>query len=227
MSIVNALSVAVLGNPNVGKSALFNALTGSVQVIGNWCGKTTESCSVQVAYADREISFTDLPGIYGFGHSSRDAITADKYLRSHVPDVPLLVVDALNLERNLYLVLEVLERYGRAVVVLNKMDAAAEHGMVIDQAKLAEILGVPVIPTVATGDLVIADLFQLIIDVADGAYKIQPYLVRYSPAIEQAITQAETQLKDARAGSKRTPRALSPTSATPARIHQAIMGGWS
>ncbi|MDR3559942.1 MAG: ferrous iron transport protein B [Negativicutes bacterium] len=203
MMTKETIAVAVLGNPNVGKSALFNALTGSAQVIGNWCGKTTEACSVLVEYTGRKISFTDLPGIYGFGHSTYEEITTDKYLHSEEPDIPLLVVDSLNLERNLYLVLEVLERYQRAVVVLNKMDAAAEHGMEIDHERLAGLLGVPVIPTVATGTQATADLFQPIIAVADGTYPLNPYRVHYAPHIEQAITDAEKHLSASQIGSHR------------------------
>lgn len=203
MTIAGPISVAVIGNPNVGKSALFNALTGSAQIIGNWCGKTTEACTVEVAYANRQIGLTDLPGIYGFGHSSHEEITTDKYLHSNEPDVPLIIVDALNLERNLYLVMEVLERYRRAVVVLNKMDAAVEHGMAIDHVKLAELLGVPVVPAVATGKLAAADLYQMIIAVADATYALHPYQVRYSPQIEQTVAAAEEKLQDSRAGSRR------------------------
>jgi ferrous iron transport protein B len=203
MTPVGPISVAVIGNPNVGKSALFNALTGAAQIIGNWCGKTTEACTVEVVYAGRRISFTDLPGLYGFGHSSHEEITADKYLHSNEPNVPLIVVDALNLERNLYLVLEVLERYRRAVVVLNKMDAAAEHGMVIDHVELAKLLGVPVFPAVATGELAAADLYQTVIAVADAALPLHPYKVVYSAEIEQAMAEAEQGLQDSRAGSRR------------------------
>lgn len=197
------VSVAIIGNPNVGKSTFFNALTGAAQVIGNWCGKTTEACTTDTLYADRKVSFTDLPGIYGFGHSSHEEITTDKYLHSGEPDVPLVVVDALNLERNLYLVLEVLERYRRAVVVLNKMDAATEHGIVIDHVKLAQLLGVPVIPMVAIGKPAVSDLYQMIFAVADGTYAMRPYRVEYPVQIEAAVAQAEHSLQDSRAGSRR------------------------
>lgn len=197
------ISVAVIGNPNVGKSTLFNALTGAAQVIGNWCGKTTEACTVQVQHADRVLQFTDLPGIYGFGHSSHEEVTTDKFLNSRAPDVVLIVVDSLNLERNLYLVLEVLERYGRAVVILNKTDAAAEHGMVIDHDKLAKLLGVPVLPAVATGKIAAAALYQMTIDIADGVQPINPYQVRYSPAIEQAVVQTKQAAQAPRTGTKR------------------------
>jgi ferrous iron transport protein B len=109
----------------------------------------------------------------------------------------------LNLERNLYLVLEVLERYRRAVVVLNKMDAAAEHGMVIDHAQLAGLLGVPVVPVIATNNLAADDLYQMIIAVADGTYALQPYGVTYSPQIEQTVAEADQALQDSRTGSRR------------------------
>lgn len=181
------VSVALVGNPNVGKSALFNALTGSAQLIGNWCGKTTEACTTQVTFAGRVVDFTDLPGIYGFGHASREETLVDKYLRAHGPDVVIVVVDALNLARNLYLVLEVLERYGRAVVALNKMDAADEHGIVIDEKRLAALLGVPVVPTSATGRQDADALYAAVFAVADGKAAVKPYRVVYSPAVEAML----------------------------------------
>jgi ferrous iron transport protein B len=184
-----ALSVAVVGNPNVGKSSLFNTLTGAAQLIGNWCGKTTEACTTQVTFGNRQVAFTDLPGIYGFGHASRAETLVDKHLRAEPPDVVLVVVDALNLERNLYLVLEVLERYGRAVVVLNKIDAAGEHGMVIDHDKLAALLGVPVIPAVATGELAAAALYGALFAAA-GRGPSAVHTVAYPPAVEAAIAAA-------------------------------------
>jgi ferrous iron transport protein B len=197
-----AISVALVGNPNVGKSALFNALTGSAQLIGNWCGKTTEACTTQVAYGDRLVDFTDLPGIYGFGHSSREETLVDKYLRAQGPDVVLVVVDALNLARNLYLVLEVLERYGRAVVALNKMDAAGEHGMVIDDKRLATLLGVPVVPTTATGRQDAAALYAALFAVADGATAVTPYKVIYPPAVEMLLEPAAAPAADGNASAR-------------------------
>ncbi len=184
-----SLSVDLVGNPNVGKSSLFNALTGAAQLIGNWCGKTTEACTTKVAYGGREISFTDLPGVYGFGHASRAETLVDKHLRADPPDVVLVIVDALNLQRNLYLALEALERYGRVIVVLNKIDAADEHGMVIDHARLAALLGIPVIPAVATGQLDAAALYEALFAVADRE-AAPAYTVPYPPAVEAAIAAA-------------------------------------
>ncbi|MBP2653193.1 MAG: ferrous iron transporter FeoB [Firmicutes bacterium] len=180
-------TVAFIGNPNVGKSALFNAITGAGQVIGNWCGKTTEACTVRTRYNAREFDFTDLPGIYGFGHSSTEELAVDKYLHAKTPDLIVAVVDALNLERNLYLVLEILERYEKAIIVLNKTDAATAHGIEINLTKLAEILGVPVISTVATSHNSAACLWQTI---TSSQTLWTPYRVNYPPDIEQAIERA-------------------------------------
>jgi ferrous iron transport protein B len=181
-----SLQVDLVGNPNVGKSSLFNTLTGAAQLIGNWCGKTTEACTTKVAYQGREVSFTDLPGVYGFGHAARAETLVDKHLRADPPDVVLVIVDALNLERNLYLALEALERFGKIVVLLNKIDAAGEHGMIIDHHKLAGLLGIPVIPAVATGQLDAAAIYNALFAVADRA-AASPYTVPYPPAVEAAI----------------------------------------
>ena len=203
MTIKHPISVAVIGNPNVGKSSVFNAITGSAQVIGNWCGKTTEACTVEAVYEGRQFSFTDLPGIYGFGHSSLHEITADKYLNNHHPDVPLIIVDSVNLERNLYLALEVLERYQKAVVVLSKMDSAEEHGIVIDVPKLSSLLGVPVIPAVTKGHWRTSDLFQALAKVADGEIRPDVQKISYPSEIEQAIENIGNTLHRSRSGSKR------------------------
>jgi len=181
------LSIAVIGNPNVGKSVLFNSITGSTQVIGNWCGKTTEACTVQVEYGGRLVNFTDLPGIYGFGFSSKEEHTVDRYLQTQSPDLVMVVVDAQNLERNLFLVLETIERFGKSLVILNKLDAAAEHGMVIDHAKLAELLGVPVIPAIATGKLPVKDMFQAIFAVTAGGAPFPRINIEYPSSVGTAL----------------------------------------
>ena len=115
--IKRPVSVAIVGNPNVGKSVLFNAITGASQTIGNWCGKTTDVCTLAVHYENRELHFTDLPGIYGFGGHSPEEILVNDFLRDEPPDVVMVVLDVMNLERGLYLLLETQEE-----IIANPMD---------------------------------------------------------------------------------------------------------
>src|SRR5437868_10309771 len=144
------LTVALLGNPNTGKSTLFTALAGVRQRVGNYPGVTVEKKVGHVQFGGRRFALVDLPGTYSLAPRSPDEmVTVDVLLgrRSDTPspDAVLCIVDASNLERNLYLVSQVLELGLPTVVALNMIDIAAERGIKIDAAKLSERLGVPVV----------------------------------------------------------------------------------
>ncbi len=141
--------VALAGNPNVGKSTVFNALTGLRQHTGNWPGKTVTRAEGGFEYGGHRYKIVDLPGTYSLLATSLDEEVARDFILFGQPDVTLVVVDATRLERNLNLVLQVLEITDRVVVCLNLMDEARRHGLQVDERRLARDLGVPVVPTEA------------------------------------------------------------------------------
>jgi ferrous iron transport protein B len=142
------LTVAVAGNPNSGKTTIFNNLTGARQHVGNYPGVTVEWKEGLVRRGDLRLNLVDLPGTYSLTAFSEEELVARDYLLNHAPDVVINVVDASNLERNLYLTTELLEIGRPVVVVLNMSDAARDRGMIIDHHRLSQRLGVPVVPAV-------------------------------------------------------------------------------
>jgi ferrous iron transport protein B len=142
-------TIALAGNPNTGKTSLFNALTGSNQHVGNWPGVTVERKEGRFRFSGDDVTVVDLPGIYSLGAASLDEEIAADYLLRHRPDLAVVVADASNLERSLYLAVQMLEIGTPLVLALNMMDMAAERGIMIDVERLSSLLGVPVVPTVA------------------------------------------------------------------------------
>ncbi|MCX8173277.1 MAG: ferrous iron transport protein B [Thermoplasmata archaeon] len=159
------LRFALAGNANVGKSVIFNALTGLDQHVGNWPGKTVELFSGKLHFENQEIEIVDLPGIYSFDTYSMEEEVTREYIISQKPDVVINVVDASALERNLYFTLQLLELTPNVVLVLNQMDIAERRGMQIDVRKLAEILGVPVVPAVAVRGAGIVETIKAAVEV--------------------------------------------------------------
>ena len=200
---IRPINVAIIGNPNVGKSVLFNSITGASQIIGNWCGKTTEVCTMAVHYKNREFHFTDLPGIYGFGSHSSEEVLVNDFLREESPDVVMVVLDAMNLERGLYLLLETLERYHHVMVVLNKLDAALQQEVIVFHDRLEAELQVPVTPEVARGQLNTEELFGTVLDVADPVAPRRSYAIRYGEKVERALTALKGTVQDSDQGSAR------------------------
>ena len=144
------IRVALAGNPNAGKSSLFNALTGSRQHVGNWPGKTVAR-KVGFFTQDRiDFEVVDLPGIYSLSAYSMEEIIARDYLVNEKPEAVVCVVDASNLERNLYLTVQLLELGLPVIVALNMSDQAAARGLRIDTRLLSESLGAPIVPTVGS-----------------------------------------------------------------------------
>ncbi|MCD4672670.1 MAG: 50S ribosome-binding GTPase [Anaerolineaceae bacterium] len=143
-------TIALAGNPNTGKSTIFNALTGSRQHVGNWPGKTVEKKEGSWRYEGTEFEVVDLPGTYSLTAYSLEEVIARDYVINEQPDLVVTVVDAANLERNLYLALQILEMGVKVVVALNMSDVAESRGFKIDVPRLSQALSVPVIPTVAS-----------------------------------------------------------------------------
>ena len=186
--------VAVIGNPNVGKSTLFNELTGAKQYIGNWPGVTVEKKEGEKIFGDYKIRFVDLPGTYGLGASSIDERIARDYIIFEKPDVVVDIVDASNLDRNLYLALELIETGARVIIALNMMDIAESKGISIDVDALSRELGVPVVPTVAIKGEGIDELCSMIVQVAEGKIRYRPLKVKYPDTIEEAIMEISSLL---------------------------------
>ena len=173
--------VALAGNPNTGKSTVFNALTGLRQHTGNWPGKTVVRAEGGFEYADRRYKLVDLPGTYSLLAASPDEEAARDFILFGRPDVTLVVVDATRVERNLNLVLQVLEITDRVVVCLNLMDEARRHGLEIDHRTLARELGVPVIPTSARYRQGFDELLEATSAVASGRFECRPRRLQNEP----------------------------------------------
>lgn len=190
--------VALAGNPNTGKSTVFNALTGLRQHTGNWPGKTVTRAEGGFAYADRQYKLVDLPGTYSLLATSTDEEVARDFLLFGRPDVTVIVVDATRLERNLNMVLQVLEITDRAVVCLNLVDEARRHGIEVDHEKLAEELGVPVVPASARSGRGMDRLLETIHQVATGQVTCHPRRIGgESPTLRQAVAQLRDGLEKA------------------------------
>jgi ferrous iron transport protein B len=166
--------VALAGNPNTGKSTVFNAITGLRQHTGNWPGKTVTRAEGGFGLGDKRYKLVDLPGTYSLLAATHDEDVARSFILFGQPDVTVVVVDANHLERNLNLTLQVLDITDRAVVCLNLVDEARRHGWEIDHRRLAKELGVPVVPTVARSGKGIDELLQMIARVATGEVICKP-----------------------------------------------------
>lgn len=166
--------VALAGNPNTGKSTVFNSLTGLKQHTGNWPGKTVTRAEGGFEYNNKFYKLVDLPGTYSLLSTSADEEVARNFILFGKPNVTVVVVDATRLERNLNLVLQVLEITDKTVVCLNLVDEAERRGVHIDEKRLAKELGVPVVATIAREKQGINNLLAAIEEVALGRYKGRP-----------------------------------------------------
>ncbi len=167
-------SIALAGNPNTGKSTVFNALTGLKQHTGNWPGKTVARAEGAFKYNGAKYHLIDLPGTYSLLSTSEDEEIARNYVLFARPDVVVIVADASRLERNLNLVLQILQITHKVVLCLNLMDEANRNKIFVDHRALAKRLGIPVIPTSARSGKGIPELLQAIDAVATGAYEPKP-----------------------------------------------------
>ena len=190
--------VALAGNPNTGKSTVFNALTGLRQHTGNWPGKTVTRAEGGFEYGGDRYKLVDLPGTYSLLSSSLDEETARDFILFGRPDVTVIVVDATRLERNLNLALQVLEITDRAVVCLNLMDEARRKGLTVDVRRLARDLGVPVVATAARSGEGLDELNRVVAEVATGSWRCRPRRVGgRSPVLSEATRRLSGAIQDA------------------------------
>ncbi|SPQ01600.1 Ferrous iron transport protein B [Candidatus Sulfobium mesophilum] len=189
-----AITVGVAGNPNSGKSTIINAIAGTRLHVGNWPGVTVEKKSAIFEYGGRKIRIVDLPGTYSLSPYTQEEIIARDYLIHEKPDVILNVVDATNLERNLYLTVQVMELGIPTVVALNIYDEAEKRGHTINRRVMEDMLGVKVIPTVATKKIGLDDLLKSLLEVAENPSAHCPKHLNYGDDIESAAKMLETQI---------------------------------
>jgi len=185
------LRIALAGNANVGKSAIFNQLTGLNQIVGNWPGKTVERAEGTLHFKGYTIRVIDLPGIYSLSTFSMEEIVSRDYIAIEKPDIIINVIDASALERNLYFTLQLLELEAPIVIDLNQVDFAAKKGIRIDGEKLSKALGVPVNPTVAITGSGINELLSTVIALIKGERKLKPLKVKYGKEIEKRVQAIE------------------------------------
>lgn len=191
-----ALKIALAGNPNVGKSTIFGALTGARQHVGNWPGKTVEKKEGRLRLAGQDVIVVDLPGTYSLTAYSIEEIISRDFIIDERPGAVVAVVDAANLERNLYLVTQILELEAPVIVALNMSDVAQGRGLKIDTAKLSrQLCGAPVIETVGNSGIGVAALKQAIHQSA-AAKHTQAVRVPYAEALEAEIATLETVIRD-------------------------------
>ena len=188
--------IALAGNPNVGKSTVFNALTGLRQHTGNWPGKTIVRAEGAFAHRNKRIKLVDLPGTYSLQAGSVDEEVAREFILFGRPDVTVIVVDATRLERNLNLALQILDITNRVVVYLNLTDEARRHGIGIDAKRLEQQLGVPVISGAARSNIGINELLEAACDVATGSVQTTPYRIALQEqTVEQAVASLTTEVE--------------------------------
>jgi len=189
--------VALAGNPNTGKSTVFNWLTGLRQHTGNWPGKTVTRAEGGFESNGQRFKLVDLPGTYSLLAASPDEEVARDFLLFGSPDVTLVVVDATRLERNLNLVLQVMEITPRIVICLNLMDQARRSGLTVDHRRLARDLGVPVVPASARYREGLEELLEAVRDVATGKIVCRGRRLRHEPAdLKQVVGDLESQVQE-------------------------------
>jgi ferrous iron transport protein B len=186
-------TIALVGNPNCGKTTLFNALTGSNQHVGNWPGVTVERKEGKFKYNDTQYTVVDLPGTYSLGAYSEDEIVARDYILKGKPDVVINVVDATNIERNLYLTTQLMGMGTNVVIALNMMDEAKQKQIEIDIQILSANLGLSVVPTVASKSSGLNDLIEKSIEVMNSSENTSTNF-SYGENIEGEIKKIEENL---------------------------------
>jgi len=192
---VKVNKIALAGNPNTGKSTLFNTLTGLKQHTGNWPGKTVVHAEGSFEHNGEQYVLVDLPGTYSLFSNSADEEVARDYIIFDQPDATIVVLDATSLERNLNLALQVLEMTNKVIICINLIDEAEKKGIRIDDKKLARELGVPVVKISARNKKGIDQLLDTLNQLVHGQIVTTPYRMTYSQEIEEAILKVESKIK--------------------------------
>ncbi len=191
------LSVAFVGNPNCGKTSLFNFASGSKEHVGNYSGVTVDAKQASYKQSGYQFNLFDLPGTYSLTAYSPEELYVRKYIFQQHPDIVVNVIDATNLERNLYLTTQLIDMDIKVVIALNMYDDIEKSGTVLEIETLAKLLGIPIIPTVATKGKGIAQLFDKVIDVYENRDPIVRHIhINYGKEVEQSIKKIREDIKN-------------------------------
>lgn len=188
--------IALAGNPNVGKSTIFNNLTGMHQHTGNWTGKTVANATGECIYKEQKYTFIDLPGTYSIMSNSEEEEIARDYICFGNPDTTVVVVDATTLERNLNLVFQIMEITDNVILCVNLLDEAKKKKIKVDLKKLSSELGIPVVGSIARNKRTLDKLLESIKKACENKIEIIPKRVIYQEKIENAITKLTKVLKE-------------------------------
>ncbi|MCK4822383.1 ferrous iron transporter B, partial [bacterium] len=185
------IAIALAGNPNSGKSTIFNNLTGARQHVSNYPGVTVEKKEGKIIYKNYEITVVDLPGTYSLSAYSEDELVARNFIIEDQPDVVVDIIDASNLERNLYLATQLMELKTPLILAMNMSDIVKQRGQNIDYTELSELLGVAIVPTVGNKNAGTKELLETIVEVYEGKVKTKKVHVGYGPEVHEEMDKIE------------------------------------
>jgi small GTP-binding protein len=200
--------IALAGNPNSGKTTVFNNLTGARQHVGNWPGVTVEKKEGNCSFREHNIKVIDLPGVYSLTAYSPDEVVARNFIIDEKPDVVVDIVDASNLERNLYLAVQIMEMGVPLIIALNMMDEAQSRRYKIDIEAISKEMGVSVIPMTANRNKGTDELLEEIVKVAEGRTEANGVRVEYGREVENEIFRLEEAISETSLASRYSPKWL-------------------
>ena len=184
---IEGYKIALAGNPNVGKSTIFNSITGMHQHTGNWTGKTVANAKGECVYKNTKMTFIDIPGTYSIMSNSEEEEIARDYIIFEEPNVTVVVVDATCLERNLNLVFQIMEITDNVVLCVNLLDEAKKKGIQVDLKKLQNKLNIPVVGTIARKKQTLNNLLDIVKKLCENKMTIKPNKIIYEKEIEEEV----------------------------------------